>query len=94
MVESCEKFEKIFFRFHSREVYDQIIGMVDSTNLHIFGITCSLAWQLPHKTFFNTDQHTKEAMHNSKISISDVVYKTDKIDNKQSSQATVQYFDS
>lgn len=30
-------------------VYDQIIGMVASNNLNIFGITVSLAWQLPHE---------------------------------------------
>lgn len=26
--------------------------MIGSTNLHIFGVTCSLAWQLPHDTLF------------------------------------------
>lgn len=55
-------------------VYDQIIGVVDFTNIHIFGITCSLAWLLPHKTFFHAHH---AAMHNSKISIS--VNESDKI---------------
>ncbi|KAJ6635414.1 hypothetical protein Bhyg_13999 [Pseudolycoriella hygida] len=32
-------------------VYDQIIGVVDYTNLFILGITCALAWQLPHEPF-------------------------------------------
>ncbi|XP_037038698.1 uncharacterized protein LOC119076131 [Bradysia coprophila] len=32
-------------------VYDQIIGVVDFTNLFILGITCAMAWQLPHEPF-------------------------------------------
>lgn len=71
-------------------VYDQIIGVVDFTNLHIFGITCSLAWQLPHKTFYHK-HHTK--MHNSKISIS--VNDSDRIDINEHPQYTghVYHFD-
>lgn len=72
-------------------VYDQIIGMVDTTNLHIFGITCSLAWQLPHKSFF-ANEHTEAPMHNSKISISDIVNKSDKIDSPQNT-GHVYHFD-
>lgn len=57
-------------------VYDQIIGIIDFTNIHIFGVTVSLAWQLPHKTAFADEEH--KGMHNNKISISQV--DTDKID--------------
>lgn len=35
---------------HVHTVYDQIIGIVDYENIQIFGITCALAWQLPHST--------------------------------------------
>lgn len=38
------------FSFHN-SVYDQIIGVVDYTNLFILGITCAMAWQLPHEPF-------------------------------------------
>lgn len=41
-------------------VYDQIIGMVGSTNLHIFGITCALAWQLPHESVFAEGEKSSE----------------------------------
>lgn len=70
-------------------VYDQIIGVIDFTNIHIFGITCSLAWQLPHKTFFTEEP----AMHNSKISI--IANKSDKIDYNEKPQYTghVYHFD-
>lgn len=73
-------------------VYDQIIGVVDFTNIHIFGITCSLAWQLPHKTLY-TKQHTQAAMHNSKISI--IENKSDKIDYNEKPKYTghVYHFD-
>lgn len=62
--------------------------------MHIFGITCALAWQLPHKTFF-TEHHTKTPMHNSKISISDVQKKSDKFNLNESPQNTghVYHFD-
>lgn len=68
--------------------------MVDTTNLHIFGITCSLAWQLPHKSHF-AEHHTEAPMHNSKISISEFVNNTDKIDFNDSPQSTghVYHFD-
>lgn len=53
-------------------VYDQIIGIVGFTNIHIFGITVALAWQLPHVPFFHEHfhSHTEEPLHNSKISVS------------------------
>lgn len=60
-------------------VYDQIIGMVDSTNLHIFGITVALAWQLPDKSMF-TEEQTEAPLHDTKISVSEIVNKTDKAD--------------
>lgn len=65
-------------------MYDQIIGMVDTTNLHIFGITVSLAWQLPDKSTF-IEENTEPPMHDTKISISDVINGTDKIDVNESS---------
>lgn len=73
-------------------VYDQIIGVVDFTNLHIFGITCSLAWQLPHKTFYHTE-HAEATMHNRKISI--IVNKSAEIDLNEQPQYTghVYHFD-
>lgn len=48
-------------------VYDQIIGMVDATNLHIFGITVALAWQLPHRPDFYQPHVPKERIQ-SKVS--------------------------
>lgn len=59
-------------------MYDQIIGMVDTTNLHIFGITVSLAWQLPHKTVFQ-ESHTEEPMHDTRISVTNVTKKIDQL---------------
>lgn len=59
-------------------VYDQIIGMVDTTNLHIFGITVALAWQLPHKTVFHENEK-KQPMHDSRISVSDLEKKADRL---------------
>ncbi|XP_031636301.1 uncharacterized protein LOC116349148 [Contarinia nasturtii] len=73
-------------------VYDQIIGMVDTTNLHIFGITCSLAWQLPHKTIFG-EEHTEQPMHNSKISISTIEKKKFDYNESQSSAGNNYHFD-
>lgn len=52
-------------------VYDQIIGLVDFTNIYIFGITCALAWQLPHKTIFLDKQSEQPPEQISKISIAD-----------------------
>lgn len=52
--------------------------MVDTTNLHIFGITVALAWQLPHKTIFQED-HTKEPMHDTRISVTDLKKKIDQL---------------
>lgn len=75
------------------KVYDQIIGMVASENLHIFGITVSLAWQLPDKTSY-TEKHTEAPMHDTKISISDFDNKTDKIDiDKSSFQQNYHHYD-
>lgn len=73
-------------------VYDQIIGMVDTTNLHIFGITCSLAWQLPHKTAF-AETHTEATMHNSKISISNIERKKFDYNETQPSAGNTYHFD-
>lgn len=50
-------------------VYDQIIGVVDYENLHIFGITCALAWQLPHSTIKSAAKPTKP-LHNENITVS------------------------
>lgn len=50
--------------------------MVDATNLHIFGITVSLAWQLPHKTIFE-ESHTEEPMHDTRISVTNLTKKID-----------------
>lgn len=38
-----------------RLVYDQIIPVVDYTNLFIFGLTTALAWQLPDKPFYPSE---------------------------------------
>lgn len=46
-------------------VYDQIIGMIGSTNLHIFGVTCSLAWQLPHNTISTKEKVPSEKVFNT-----------------------------
>lgn len=72
-------------------VYDQIIGVVDFTNLHIFGITVALAWQLPHTTdFYKTHDSTDDSKHERV----DVINKTNKIDFKMSSQnKNVHHFD-
>lgn len=45
----------------SPPVYDQIIGMVSTENLHIFGITVSLAWQLPDEIHYLGHEHKTEA---------------------------------
>lgn len=37
------------FTFFLNAVYDQIIPIVDYTNLLILGVTCALAWELPDK---------------------------------------------
>ena len=52
--------------------------MVDTTNLHIFGITVALAWQLPHKTIFE-ENHTEEPMHDSRITVSNITKKFDQL---------------
>lgn len=49
-------------------MYDQIIGIINYTNIHIFGITCALAWQLPHDSVFAKKHHT-HPMHNENITI-------------------------
>lgn len=45
----------------SPPVYDQIIGMVSTENLHIFGITVSLAWQLPDEIHYPHHDDKPEA---------------------------------
>lgn len=57
--------------------------MVDTTNLHIFGVTVALAWQLPHKTIFE-QKHTKEPMHDTRISVTDLEKKVDQLPNDAS----------
>lgn len=54
--------------------------MVDTTNLHIFGITVALAWQLPHKSIFE-HKHTEEPMHDTRISVSNLTKKIDDLPN-------------
>lgn len=67
--------------------------MVDSTNLHIFGITVSLAWQLPDKSTFIEEQ-TEVPLHDSKISVSRIENYTDKIDvNEPSTTKNHHHFD-
>lgn len=48
--------------FKHNSVYDQIIGVVDYTNLFILGITCAMAWQLPHEPF--DEDFLKEQLQN------------------------------
>lgn len=62
-------------------MYDQIIGIINYTNIHIFGITCALAWQLPHESVFAKKNHTY-SMHNENITI------TDKNSNKTQTKRT------
>lgn len=52
--------------------------MVDTTNLHIFGITVALAWQLPHKSIFE-EKHTEQPMHDTRISVTNLTKKIDKL---------------
>lgn len=69
--------------------------MVSTENLHIFGITCSLAWQLPHKSVFQ-EEHTEAAMHDTRISVSNITKKLDQNDQKQSAsppQTAHRHFD-
>lgn len=55
--------------------------MVASENLHIFGITVSLAWQLPDKSIFDEEQTEAPLQrHDSKISVSRIENENDKID--------------
>lgn len=42
-------------------VYDQIIPIVDYTNLFIFGITTALAWELPDKPVYPGKQHENDS---------------------------------
>lgn len=80
------------FQFFFVLVYDQIIGIVDMTNLHIFGITVALAWQLPHKTNYFEVNAPVDAVKDGVI---DPVKETDKIDYKKSSQnISEKYLDS
>lgn len=43
--------------------------MVASNNLNIFGITVSLAWQLPHKIFEHKEHESQEHRRNDSIKI-------------------------
>lgn len=40
--------------------------MIGSTNLHIFGVTCSLAWQLPHDSISTKEKAPSEKVSNTK----------------------------
>lgn len=49
------------------QVYDQIIGIVNYENIHIFGITCALAWQLPHSPI--KPIKSSKPLHNENITV-------------------------
>lgn len=72
LIKPIVEFDVFFFLL----VYDQIIGMVGSTNLHIFGITCALAWQLPHEIH----KHPIEEHHDKTINLSSANKTTQRID--------------
>lgn len=55
--------------------------MVDTTNLHIFGITVALAWQLPHKSIFE-EKRTEAPMHDTRISVTNLTKKIDELPNE------------
>lgn len=65
--------------------------MVDTTNLHIFGITVALAWQLPHKTVFQ-ENHKKQPMHDTRISVTDLEKKVDRLPQEASSKPDHTHF--
>lgn len=65
--------------------------MVDATNLHIFGITVALAWQLPHKTVFGISP-ADEPMHDERISVTNFTKKIDKFQEMPSIQTNHEHF--
>lgn len=68
---------------HSHPVYDQIIGIVDYENIQIFGITCALAWQLPHNTIEPFASSAKKPLHNENITVTATAPMADDSPNKR-----------
>lgn len=58
------KFENVVFCYFS--VYDQIIPVVDYTNLFILGVTTALAWELPDSPTY-MDEKLQEQYKNGTL---------------------------